>query len=531
MTGRRVCARCGTTLRAYAAGRLCPGCLLRGGLGGEEGQPPFGEGTAPDTQTAPLPRSVGDYELLEMIARGGMGIVYRARQKSLNRVVAVKMLLAGEFAQPKFIERFRSEAEAVARLQHPNIVAIHEVGEHEGLPFFSMDYVEGKNLAEVTADLRFAITDFSRTARWMKTMAEAVQYAHQHGIIHRDLKPSNVLIDRNDQPRITDFGLAKRFDASGDESTIRSRQSTITLSGEVLGSPNYLPPEQAGEKHGRVGPRSDLYSLGAILYHLLTGRPPFQAESLTSLLKQVVEIDPVPPRSLNPGIPRDLETICLKSLEKESPHRYATAQELAEELGRFLEGKPIHARPVNVAGKVWKWCWRQPVRASLAGALLLVLVLGITGISWQWRRAERERRAAVAAKAEAEIRQYTESITLAQSLIQAQQFGQGRETLLTRTPESYRGWEWGRLLQSCYQDLMTLSDGPALGVEAVFSPDSRFLLTSGFNPLIRIWDLATGEAIGSLLGHIGVANMTSFSPDGRRLCTFSWTPEDGTARI
>jgi len=435
MAPNPVCRRCGITLAESTAHGYCPSCLLRDGLegvvSGPKGEPIGQKADAPSSlapRPSPLPQSFGDYELLEVIARGGMGVVYKARQKSLNRIVAVKMLLSGQFTQPQFVQRFRAEAEVVAQLQHPNIVAIHEVGEHDGQPFFSMDCVEGKNLAQVSAEFGARSAEFHRCAHWLKTIAEAVHYAHQRGIVHRDLKPSNVLIDAFDQPRITDFGLAKRFVVPplGGPDALQPAEagtaSELTVSGQVLGSPNYLPPEQAEGKHGQVGPPSDIYSLGAILYHLLTGRPPFQAESLTTLLKQVVETEPLAPRLLNPSIPRDLETICLKCLEKEAPRRYPTAQELADELGRFLNGQPVLAHPIGPAGKVWRWCRRQPVRAGLIGALVLVLALGMAAITWQWRRAERERDLA--------LRQaYASDMNLAQRSLEEGSLGHALELL------------------------------------------------------------------------------------------------------
>jgi WD40 repeat protein/tRNA A-37 threonylcarbamoyl transferase component Bud32 len=336
------------------------------------------------------PRTFGDYELLEEIARGGMGVVYRARQLSLNRIVALKLMLP--FSRPELAARFRAEAETAASLQHPNIVAIHEVGEHEGHPYFSMDYAAGQSLAQVISDQGFHASDFRRLARCLKTVAEAVQYAHEHGIVHRDLKPSNILIDASDQPRITDFGVAKRLpgrsEVASEASEIRNHKlpMDLTLTGQVLGSPNFMAPEQAQGQHAQVGPACDVYALGAILYQALTGRPPFQGQTLTDVLHQVVNVEPVAPRQLNPGIPRDLETLCLRCLEKEPQRRPASAQALADELGRFLDGLPILARPIGRIGMTWRWCRRQPIRAGLIMALLAVTLLGTAGILWQWRQ-------------------------------------------------------------------------------------------------------------------------------------------------
>ena len=254
------------------------------------------------------------------------------------------------------MHRFRTEAEAAARLQHPNIVAIHEVGEIEGLHYFSMDYVEGPSLAELT---REGTLEPERAARYVEIIAGAVHYAHQRGILHRDLKPANVLIDASDQPRITDFGLAKRLDGDGG----------VTLSGQVLGAPSYMPPEQAGGHWGQVGVPSDVYALGAILYHLLTGRPPFVGETIAEVLSKVQTEEPQPPRELNPGVPAELEAICLKCLRKEPRRRYASAAELAEDLRRWREGERVLARRV---GGVGRWCREHPW--VLAGACLLLLL-------------------------------------------------------------------------------------------------------------------------------------------------------------
>ena len=329
---------------------------------------------------APPLRRFGDYELLEEIARGGMGIVYKARQVSLDRIVAVKLLLLGQYASEEFIHRFRIEASAAASLQHPNIVAIHEVGVHQGQHYFAMDFVDGPDLAKVVRDGPLTAR---RAAGYVKTIAEAIHFAHTRRILHRDLKPSNVLIDSNDQPRVTDFGLAKNL----------ASDSELTLTGEVMGSPGFMPPEQASGERNKMGPTSDVYSLGAILYHALTGRAPFVGQSAGDTLQQVQNNEPVAPRLLVPSVPKDLETICLKCLQKEVARRFADAQELAEELGRFLRGEAICSRAVSRGEHVWRWCRRKPAVAGSLASAVLIFALGFAGVTWQWQiaRVEKEK--------------------------------------------------------------------------------------------------------------------------------------------
>jgi hypothetical protein len=360
-----------------------------------------------------------------------MGVVYKARQKSLDRIVALKLLLFGPHAPPESVKRFRAEAVATAALQHPNIVAIHEVGVCEGQHFLVMDFVEGRSLARVISDFGFRISDFKRSAGYLKTIAEAIHYAHERGLLHRDLKPSNILIDANDQPRVTDFGLAKRLE--GD--------SELTVSGQVLGSPNYMPPEQATGKRGTVSRRSDVYALGAILYHALTGRPPFVGEGLADTVQQVLNAEPVSPRVLNPRLSADLETVCLKCLEKEPGKRYATAQMLAEELGRFLEGKPVLAPPVGRFAKSWRWGQRNPRLALATSAALVSLLIGMVGVTWQWRRAESERAHAEDQTRRAEAEQlfarrnaYAADMNLVQRALEDSDLGRARELLNRHRP-------------------------------------------------------------------------------------------------
>jgi tetratricopeptide (TPR) repeat protein/predicted Ser/Thr protein kinase len=308
---------------------------------------------------------LGDYELLEEIAKGGMGAVYKARQVSLGRLVALKLILAGKLADDEDVQRFRREAEAAAQLDHPGIVPVYEVGEQNGQHYFSMGLVEGESLAHRVARGPLPARE---AAALVQAVAEAMAYAHARGVVHRDLKPGNILVDREGRPRITDFGIAKRM----------TEDSGQTRAGEVMGTPSYMPPEQArGSKD--VGPAADVYALGAVLYALLDARPPFQAATVHETLRLVVDEEPMPPRRLNPSVPRDLETICLKCLEKEPRRRYAGAAELAEDVRRFLAEEPIQARPVSRWERALKWAHRQPAQAALFVAVFLAVLAGVAG--------------------------------------------------------------------------------------------------------------------------------------------------------
>jgi WD40 repeat protein len=327
--------------------------------------PTQNQATIPEVMATPAAGGTfGDYELLEVIARGGMGVVYLARQVSVNRQVALKMILSGQFASPEDVKRFHAEAAAAANLDHPNIVPIYEVGEHAGQRYFSMKLVQGGSLAAQVP--RFA-ADPRAAAQLVATVARAVHHAHQRGILHRDIKPGNVLMDREGQPHVTDFGLAKKIE--GD--------SKLTHSGAILGTPNYMAPEQAAAKKG-LTTAVDVYALGAVLYELLTGRPPFLAATPLETLLLVMGNDPEPPRTLSPKIDRDLETVCLKCLRKEPEKRYDSAAALADDLERWRRGEPIVARPVSAPARAWKWARRRPAAAALAGASLVAGIALLT---------------------------------------------------------------------------------------------------------------------------------------------------------
>ncbi|MBL9146928.1 MAG: protein kinase [Verrucomicrobiaceae bacterium] len=313
----------------------------------------------------------GGLELFEEIGRGGMGVVYRARQTGLDRTVAVKVLLRAQFASAEERERFQREAQAAARLQHPGIVGIHEVGEDEGVPWFSMDHIAGHSLEQA---VREHPMEAMLAARCVQSVATALQHAHDNGVLHRDLKPSNILLDADEAPRITDFGIARVLNNS---TTTNRRAAELTRTGQSLGSPGYAAPEQA--LAGKADARTDVYGLGALLYHLLTGRPPFQGPTLDAILVQLRENDPLSPRRLNPSVPRDLETICLKCLSKQPEGRYATADAVADDLLRFIEGRPIVARPLGFIGKAWRWTRRYPALAAMIVFSALLIVAMIVG--------------------------------------------------------------------------------------------------------------------------------------------------------
>jgi len=362
----------------------CPACLLRIGLalGGSDVLAPLEElhagGNTPLSAEQPKRvRDFGDYQILGQIGQGGMGVVYRARQVSLNRLVALKMIRTGEFANEEEVARFRTETEAAANLDHPNIATVYEVGEHEGRRYYSMKLVDGGSLAELgpSSQVR-GPKPIEWAVRLVATVARAVHYAHQRGILHRDLKPGNILIDSEGQPQVTDFGLAKRV----------ASDSSTTMTGAIIGTASYMAPEQASGAKA-LTTAVDIYSVGAILYELLTEQPPFCGATVLDTLMLVREREPTAPATLNPLVDRDLETICLKCLEKESQRRYDSAEALAEELDRWLRHEPIRARPVPLWVRVWMWSRRRPAIAGLGAVVLLVGLLGLAGILWQWSAA------------------------------------------------------------------------------------------------------------------------------------------------
>jgi serine/threonine-protein kinase len=337
------------------------------------------EATAPRRAAAALPQVPG-YEVEAVLGHGGMGVVYKARHLRLNRPVALKMLLAGPYARPDELGRFLREAEAVAGLRHPNIVQVHDSGDLDGRPYFVMEYLEGGPLSGKLAGTPLPAGD---AARLLATLADAVRVAHEGGVIHRDLKPANVLLTADGTPKLSDFGLARRMEGG----------AGITACGAPLGTPSYMAPEQARGQAGALGPAVDVYALGAVLYELLTGRPPFRAETATETMLQVIQQDPAPPSRLNARVPRELETICLKCLHKEPARRYPSAAALAEDLHRFLRGEPIAARPAGLAERLAKWARRRPAVAALLVVTVLFTMASIGGALWFTARQAQRRQA------------------------------------------------------------------------------------------------------------------------------------------
>jgi WD40 repeat protein/tRNA A-37 threonylcarbamoyl transferase component Bud32 len=473
---------------------------------------------------APGRRTFGDYELIEPIARGGMGVVYKATQKKLQRLVALKMILSGQLASEQEVKRFYTEAEAAAQLDHPGIVPIYEVGEFQGQHYFSMAFVEGGTLA---TRVREGPLPPKEAARLVKQVVEAVAFAHERGIIHRDLKPGNILLDKQGQTKVTDFGLAKRVRGV----------SHLTVAGQILGTPSYMPPEQASGLGEEVGPLADVYSLGAVLYCLLTGRPPFHCAHVMDTLRQVLEQEPISPRQLSAAVSRDLDTICLKCLQKDASRRYASALALAEDLGHYLAGEPILARPIGKAERSWRWCKRNPVKAILGGALFFSLVLG-TIISCYFAvraSAEAETARANAKRAEAEKllsdrRRYIAEIVKVQRDWRDGQIGLVEAKLKELAAElpDLRGFVWYYLQRLCHLDLRTIQEHKGSVFKVAFSPDDRWLGSAGKDKAVRICNVATASVQHTLTGHDGEIYDIAFSPDGRWLASAS---EDKTVRI
>jgi WD40 repeat protein/tetratricopeptide (TPR) repeat protein len=521
-----------------------------GGAGGDAGDGDAGE---------PLPRGsrvryFGDYELKGVLGQGGMGIVYRARQLSLNRPVALKMIRAGIWADEDEVRRFRNEAEAIANLDHPRIVTIHEVGQYQGRHYFSMKLVEGPSLDQRLGDYAAAPR---AAARLVAEVARAVHHAHQRGILHRDLKPSNILLDPEGHPHVTDFGLARRIGGDG----------ALSLSGSILGTPQYMSPEQAAGQRRAITTATDVYGLGAILYATLTGKPPFQSDSVAETLEQVRGRAPEPPSKLNQRVPRDLEVICLKCLEKDPHRRYDSAAAVADDLGRFLGGEPIQARRVSQVERLVSWCRRNPRLAGAVGAaaaaLVAVAVLSVLYAAGQARYAAGQARAVariahLAAGLETEGRRTkaeAERVTRAliesnrrlailnfergQSACEQGEIGPGLlwtvESLRAATAASDAAWQQiaRANLSAWLPDYPKLKavfshDGRGRVDRVAFSPDGKTVLTGSWDGTARLWDNATGRPIGPPLQHQEGVSAVAFSPDSKTALTGS---RDHTARL
>jgi WD40 repeat protein len=487
--------------------------------------------TTSDSRSSSLPVVPG-YEFLQELGRGGMGVVYQARQIALNRLVALKMVLAGQRASASERARFKSEAEAVARLQHPNIVQIYEIGEADGTPYFSLEYLDGGSLDRKLAENPLAPTP---AAQLLVPLARAMHAAHAQGIVHRDLKPANVLLARDGTPKITDFGLAKRLDAD----------QAQTRTGAVLGTPCYMSPEQAlGDIHN-VGPATDIYSLGAVLYELLTGRPPFRGASVLDTLEQVRFDEPVSPRRLQPKVPRDLDTICLKCLHKDPVRRYETAAALADDIERLLRSEPIRARPVGVGERLVRWIRRNPALAAVSAAIAVTILVAFVAVSLSRNQAIRARNDANDAK-NAALNLATDNERLAQ---QEQTQRQQAELQTTRLlyEQAYarcqqgdpRSLHWlARALEHAHHvgasdveravrrqltawrnypfKLQAMHQHSGEISAADLSPDGSKAITGSMDGFAQVWDVETGQPLGPRLELGGWVRAVAFSPDGRK---------------
>ena len=498
---------------------------LAHGMGEEDGAPStdfnaqtVGYGDPREPAPGTRIRYFGDYELMEEIARGGMGVVYRARQVSLNRVVALKMILSGHLASPREVRRFQAEAEAAANLDHPHIVPIHEVGQHEGQQYFSMKFVEGGSLLGSLERFR---TDPPATARLFQKVARAVHYAHQRGILHRDLKPANILLDRNKEPIVADFGLAKRLEPTSD----------LTHSGALVGTPGYMAPEQARAEKG-LSTAVDVYGLGAILYEVLTGRPPFQGSTPMETVRHVLEDEPAHPRSLNAKVEPELATICLKCLEKAPADRYQSTEALSDDLGRWLNGEPIAARPCGRLQRIRKYIRRKPAIACLFAVSTLALIAFIATLSISNVVIARKE-AQISAAFQAERRtSYIQRVGRAYSDWQSGDLGSAAR-LLEDCPADLRGWEWRYLDHLCHAEkrLYAGHAKPARGfvwpvTTLAFDPNGRRVASLDRGGLVRIWDPETGRDLESFQVDGDNIDVAAFSPDLTRLAYIPFLPTE-----
>jgi WD40 repeat protein/serine/threonine protein kinase/tetratricopeptide (TPR) repeat protein len=545
------------------------------------------------------------YELMEELGRGVMSVVYKARQVSLNRLVALKIVRAWDrqpspvrlhitthtagqpkrevhridpsvldqlrevhridpsvldqpaklahhlgieenlarfygsvirdhlasgqdFSSAAVSRRFRVEAEVVAQMQHPHIVQIYDFGERNDVAFFSMELMEGGNLTQRLANTP---QPARQAAQMMEILAQAVHYAHERGVVHRDLKPANVLLTADGTAKITDFGLVKLLKQDPDE---------VETEGTIVGTPNYMAPEQAGGRRREVGPAADVYALGAILYETLTGRPPFKGETPLDTLEQVRTQEPVPPRRLQPKVPRDLETICLKCLQKEPRKRYATAEDLADDLRLFLDGKPIRARPTPAWEQAWKWARQRPAVTGLAAILVLVSAVGFGLVTWKWRAADQaaedvrkaqgkeedEREEAKKQLRRAETARYAIQIGRAQRELQDGNLGRAQEVLADCRPD-LRHFEHHHLTTLC-RKMRTFQGHTTSVLRVAFEPGGGRLASAGADGTVKVWDVASGQEVLSFQGHTREVYGLAFSPDGKWLASASW---DGTVKV
>lgn len=488
----RHCPQCGSPAPAGAGVLLCAVCVLT---------------DAPEDEEEDGQR-IGSYTLLDEIARGGMGVVYRARQEGLKRIVALKVLPGAAFASAEFRQRFQREAETAASLKHPGIVRVHEIGQALGQPFLSMDYIDGPSLAEKLAEQRLPV-EFS--VHLVREVARAVAHAHHHGVAHRDLKPSNILIGPDNAPVLTDFGLARFLDL----------ESSLANAHDLIGSPPYLPPERIAATAGSNPVAEDVYGLGAVLYHCLTGRPPFMADSLTALLAAVAAGEPVPPRHLNPSVPLDLETICLKCMETSPAARYAAAAEVGDELDRFLRGEAIRARPPGPAGQLAKWVRRKPAMASLVLALLLAIVTG-TAISLRgWQRASDSASDFQKLAEQRRVDLYSGNLAAAAAAMDAGNRQQARALLGACRPErsesDLRGYEWfllERLLTPC--ELFSTGAHDHILTALAWSPAGDTLLSAAHDGSLVSWNLSDRRLVRAV---------EILAPGSPRIHQLAWTPD------